>query len=89
MTRTKFDIKKFDGKNDFGLWQVRMKDMLEHQRLAASLEELPATIIVAYDNVIRKKAFNTLILCLGDWSYKRSSRRSNTTGIWKKLEIYT
>nr|GEZ90082.1 retrovirus-related Pol polyprotein from transposon TNT 1-94 [Tanacetum cinerariifolium] len=60
--------------------------MLEHQRLAASLEELPATIIVAYDNVIRKKAFNTLILCLGDWSYKRSSRRPNTAGIWKKLE---
>ncbi|GKC27156.1 hypothetical protein Tco_1034450 [Tanacetum coccineum] len=46
--------------NDFGLWQVRMKDMLEH------LEELPAATIVAYDNVIRKMAYSALILCLGD-----------------------
>ncbi|GJX18749.1 hypothetical protein Tco_0221426 [Tanacetum coccineum] len=50
MTGTKFDIKKFDRKNDFALWQVRMKALLEQQRLAAALEELPATIIAAYDN---------------------------------------
>nr|GEX41294.1 zinc finger, CCHC-type [Tanacetum cinerariifolium] len=29
------------------------------------MEELPATTIVAYDNVIWKKAYSTLILCLG------------------------
>ena len=52
MTGTKFDIEKFDGKNDFGLWQVRMKALLEQQGLAAALEELPAATIVAYDNVI-------------------------------------
>ncbi|GJV28085.1 zinc finger, CCHC-type containing protein [Tanacetum coccineum] len=31
MTGTKFDIEKFDGKNDFMLWQVRMKALLEQQ----------------------------------------------------------
>ncbi|GKB14200.1 hypothetical protein Tco_0848123 [Tanacetum coccineum] len=35
MTGTKFDIKKFDEKNDSGLWQVRMKALLEQQGLAA------------------------------------------------------
>ncbi|GJS47844.1 hypothetical protein Tco_0597965 [Tanacetum coccineum] len=35
MTGTKFDIEKFDGKNDFALWQVRMKAFLEQQGLAA------------------------------------------------------
>ncbi|GJW79770.1 hypothetical protein Tco_0143745, partial [Tanacetum coccineum] len=35
MTGTEFDIEKFDEKNDFGLWQVRMKALLEHQGLAA------------------------------------------------------
>ncbi|GKA43038.1 zinc finger, CCHC-type containing protein [Tanacetum coccineum] len=35
MTGTKSDIKKFDGKNDFTLWQVRMKALLEQQGLAA------------------------------------------------------
>ncbi|GJW61139.1 zinc finger, CCHC-type containing protein [Tanacetum coccineum] len=49
----KFDIEKFDGKNDFGLCQVRIKALLEQHGLAAAFEELPATTIVAYDNVIR------------------------------------
>ncbi|GJT21699.1 hypothetical protein Tco_0891636 [Tanacetum coccineum] len=35
MTGTEFDIEKFDGKNDFGLWQVRMKALLKQQGLAA------------------------------------------------------
>ncbi|GKC86819.1 hypothetical protein Tco_1147468 [Tanacetum coccineum] len=35
MTGTKFDIEKFDEKNDFALWQVRMKALLEQQGLAA------------------------------------------------------
>ncbi|GJQ89715.1 hypothetical protein Tco_0000854 [Tanacetum coccineum] len=61
MMGTKFDIKKFDEKNDFGLWQVWKKALLEQQGLAAAFEELPAATIVAYDNVIQKKAFCTLI----------------------------
>ncbi|GJT35276.1 hypothetical protein Tco_0925695 [Tanacetum coccineum] len=44
---TKFDIEKFDGKNDFGLWQVRMKALLEQLGLAAALEELHVATIVA------------------------------------------
>nr|GEW28182.1 retrovirus-related Pol polyprotein from transposon TNT 1-94 [Tanacetum cinerariifolium] len=66
MTGTKFDIEKFDGTNDFALWQVRMNPLLEQQGLSAALEELPATAIVSYDNVIRKKAYIALILFLGD-----------------------
>ncbi|GKC14042.1 hypothetical protein Tco_1010824, partial [Tanacetum coccineum] len=66
MMGTKFGIKKFDGNNDFALWQVRTKALIEHQGLAAALEGLPATTIVAYDNVIKIKAYSALILCLGD-----------------------
>ncbi|GJU74673.1 zinc finger, CCHC-type containing protein [Tanacetum coccineum] len=50
MMETKFDINKFYRKNDFGLWHVRMKALLEQQGLAVALEELPATMIVVYDN---------------------------------------
>ncbi|GKA17419.1 reverse transcriptase domain-containing protein [Tanacetum coccineum] len=35
MEGTKFDIEKFDGINNFGLWQVRMKALLEQQGLTA------------------------------------------------------
>ncbi|GKA70872.1 hypothetical protein Tco_0777011 [Tanacetum coccineum] len=66
MTGTKFDIEKFNETNDFALWQVRMTALLEQQGLAAALEELPATTIAAYDQDIQKKAYSTLILCLGD-----------------------
>ncbi|GKB35942.1 zinc finger, CCHC-type containing protein [Tanacetum coccineum] len=40
MTGTEFNIEKFDGNNDFGLWKERMKALLEQQGLAATLEEI-------------------------------------------------
>nr|GEU58077.1 hypothetical protein [Tanacetum cinerariifolium] len=46
MTGTKFDIKKFNGKNDFGLWKVRMKALLEQHGLAVALEKLLAATTV-------------------------------------------
>ncbi|GKE83994.1 hypothetical protein Tco_1557736 [Tanacetum coccineum] len=81
MTGTKSDINKFDGMNDFGLWQVKMKALLEQQRLATALEELPAATIVAYDNVIQKKAYSVLILCLGDRVLREITKETTTTGI--------
>nr|GEV30190.1 zinc finger, CCHC-type [Tanacetum cinerariifolium] len=44
---------------------VRIKALLEQPGLDEALEELPTATIVAYDNVIRKKAYSSLILCLG------------------------
>ncbi|GKF06869.1 hypothetical protein Tco_0037537 [Tanacetum coccineum] len=49
MTGTEFDIEKFDRKNDFRLWQVRMKALLEQQGLATGgdtlkLEDVLATL---------------------------------------------
>nr|GEW91508.1 zinc finger, CCHC-type [Tanacetum cinerariifolium] len=46
--------------------KVKIKSLLEQQGLAVALEELPVATIVAYDNVIQKKAFCVLISCLGD-----------------------
>ncbi|GJU84367.1 retrovirus-related pol polyprotein from transposon TNT 1-94 [Tanacetum coccineum] len=86
MTGTKFDIEKFDGKNDFALWQVRMKALLEQQGLAAVLEELPATTIAAYNNVIQKKSYSALILCLGDRVLREITKETTTAGIWKNLK---
>ncbi|GJT85310.1 hypothetical protein Tco_1067027 [Tanacetum coccineum] len=81
MTGTKFNIKKFDRKNDFGLWKVRIKALLKKQGLATTLEELPAPTIVAYDKVIRKKAYITLILCLGDRVLREITKEMTAAGI--------
>ncbi|KAD4178102.1 hypothetical protein E3N88_26693 [Mikania micrantha] len=37
MVSTKFEIEKFDGKNDFSLWRVKMRALLVHQGLAEAL----------------------------------------------------
>ncbi|GKE44332.1 zinc finger, CCHC-type containing protein [Tanacetum coccineum] len=39
---TRFDIEKFDGKNDFGLWQIKMRALMVQQGCDAALETLPA-----------------------------------------------
>ncbi|GJS86841.1 zinc finger, CCHC-type containing protein [Tanacetum coccineum] len=85
MTETKFDIEKFDGKNDFALWQVRMKALLEEHGLAAALKELPAATIAAYDNVIQKKAYSALILCLDDREDDRSKRVMVVKGLYVRV----
>ncbi|GKF04732.1 hypothetical protein Tco_0035400, partial [Tanacetum coccineum] len=86
MTGTKFEIDKFNGKNDYGLWQVRMKALLEQQGLVAALEVLPVATIMEYDNLIQKKAYNTLILCLGDRVLWEITKDTTAAKILKKLE---
>lgn len=38
-TRGKFEIEKFDGKGDFGLWKFKMLAQLEIQGLLSALKE--------------------------------------------------
>ncbi|GKG50439.1 hypothetical protein Tco_0521539, partial [Tanacetum coccineum] len=49
--------------------------------LAAALEELPATTIVVYNNVIQKKAYNALILYLGDRVLQEITKETTVAGI--------
>ncbi|GKC36843.1 zinc finger, CCHC-type containing protein [Tanacetum coccineum] len=63
---TRFDIEKFDGKNDFGLWQIKMRALMVQQGCDAALETLPADIGTGEKATLMKKAYNTLILCVGD-----------------------
>ncbi|GKD48492.1 zinc finger, CCHC-type containing protein, partial [Tanacetum coccineum] len=53
--------------------------------LVVALEELPAATIVAYDNVIQRKAYNALILYLGDRVLREIAKETTVVGIWKKL----
>ncbi|GJS07958.1 hypothetical protein Tco_0364754 [Tanacetum coccineum] len=63
---TRFDIKKFDGKNDFGLWQIKMRALMVQQGCDAALETLPVDMEAGEKAALMKKACSTLILCLGD-----------------------
>ena len=39
VTNTKFDVEKFDGTNNFGMWQYEVQDVLFQQELDVALEE--------------------------------------------------
>nr|GFB21472.1 retrovirus-related Pol polyprotein from transposon TNT 1-94 [Tanacetum cinerariifolium] len=63
---TRFDIEKFDGKNDFGLWKIKMCALMVQEGCDAALETLPVVMEVGEKAALMKKAYNTLILYLGD-----------------------
>ncbi|GJS21006.1 zinc finger, CCHC-type containing protein, partial [Tanacetum coccineum] len=82
---TRFDIKKFDGKNDFGLWQIKMRALMIQQECDAALETLPADMEAGENIALMKKTYSTLILCLEDWVLREVTKEITTAGIWMKL----
>ncbi|GJT91508.1 retrovirus-related pol polyprotein from transposon TNT 1-94 [Tanacetum coccineum] len=82
---TRFDIEKFDGKNDFGLWQIKMCALMVDQGCDAALETLPTDIKVGEKTALMKKAYSTLILCLGDRVLREVTKETTALGIWTKF----
>jgi len=86
---TRYDIEKFDGQNDFGLWKMKMRALLGNLELEEALEgetKMLATYSVEKKKEIGKKAFNTLILSLGDTVLREVSKMKTTVELWLKLE---
>ncbi|GJR61334.1 ribonuclease H-like domain-containing protein [Tanacetum coccineum] len=82
---TRFDIEKFDEKNDFGLWQIKMRALMVQLGCDAALEALPADMEAGEKAALMKKAYSTLILCLGDRVLREVTKETSTAGIWTKL----
>ncbi|GKA53721.1 zinc finger, CCHC-type containing protein [Tanacetum coccineum] len=55
---TRFDIEKFDGKNDFGLWQIKMRALMVQQGCDAALETLPVDMEACKKAALMKKAYS-------------------------------
>ncbi|KAL8522551.1 hypothetical protein ACS0TY_012634 [Phlomoides rotata] len=89
MSSMKLDVEKFTGKNDFGLWKVKMKALLVHHGLASALktdgsEESSAT--AAKKAEINEKAHSAIILCLGDKPLREVCKEKTVIDVWRKLE---
>ncbi|GJW62183.1 hypothetical protein Tco_0111518 [Tanacetum coccineum] len=56
---TRFDIKIFDRKNDFGLWKIKMHDLMVQQGCDVALETLPAHFKAGKKAALIKKAYST------------------------------
>ncbi|GKC06572.1 hypothetical protein Tco_0998182 [Tanacetum coccineum] len=82
---TRFDIEKFDGKNDFGLWQIKMHALMVQLGCDAALETLPADMEAGEKAALMKKAYSCLILSLGDRVLWEVTKETTAAGIWTKL----
>ncbi|GJW07711.1 retrotransposon protein, putative, ty1-copia subclass [Tanacetum coccineum] len=85
----KFDIKKFDGSNDFGLWRVKMRCLLIQHGWEAALDPFPETMTnadktTALKTDVYKKAHSALLLCLDNKVLREVNKESFAAGVWLK-----
>ena len=69
MSTIKLDMEKFDRSVDFGLWQVKMKDILIQngvQKAIEGVDKMPEGIFGARWEEIDSKALSTIQLCLSN-----------------------
>ncbi|GJW02661.1 retrotransposon protein, putative, ty1-copia subclass [Tanacetum coccineum] len=86
MTEAKFDIEKFDGTGDFGLWRIKMRALLIQHGCEAALEVLPADMEAQTKTELNKKAHSAVILCLGNKVLREVIGETTAAGVWSKLE---
>ncbi|GJV18496.1 retrotransposon protein, putative, ty1-copia subclass [Tanacetum coccineum] len=86
MTRAKFDIEKFDGTGDFGLWRIKMCALLIKHGCEAALEVLPTDMEAQAKAELNKKAYSAMILCLGNKVLREVIGETTAVGVWTKLE---
>jgi hypothetical protein len=86
---TKFDIEKFDGRNNFNLWRVRMKALLVQQGQSKALkgkEALSKLLKEEDKEEIMEKAHSAIQLCLSNEVLHKVVKEDTTSKLWLKLE---
>ena len=89
MSSTKYEVERFTGQNDFGLWRVKMRALLVHQGLDDALKGdkgLPSTMSEKEKKEIMEKAHSVIVLSLGDKVLRKVSKEKTVAAIWSKLE---
>jgi len=86
---SKWDIEKFTGDNDFGLWKVKMVAVLIQQKCEKALKgegALPLTMSRAEKNEMVDKARSVIVLCLENKVSREVAKEPTATSIWSKFE---
>ena len=86
---SKWDIEKFTGDNDFGLWKVKMEAVLIQQKCEKALKgegSLPVTMSRAEKTEMVDKARSAIVLCLGDKVLREVAKEPTAASMWAKLE---
>nr|GEV22883.1 retrovirus-related Pol polyprotein from transposon TNT 1-94 [Tanacetum cinerariifolium] len=86
ITRAKFDIEKFDGTGDFGLWRVKMRALLIQHGCEVALNVLPTDMEAQIKAELNKKAHSAMILCLDNKVLREVTGETTAVGVWSKLK---
>ena len=91
MDIAKYDMEKVNGKNDFGLWRLKMRALLVQQELEDALREISKLSYTLTDKEkkdIMDKAHIAIILSLNDKVVQKVSKETTIAGVWVKLETF-
>lgn len=75
---TKFEAEKFNIRNEFEFWRVKMKALLVQQGLEDTLEAKPRTMTIEEEKKLKSlqnKANRAIVLCLGDKVLRKEGDR--------------
>ena len=85
----KFDIEKFNGGGNFGLWEIKMKAILIQQMceeaLKGEVKMSPSLTQVEKKNMI-DRARSAIVLCLGYKALREVAKERIAVGVWTRLE---
>ncbi|MCI55508.1 glutamate receptor 3.6, partial [Trifolium medium] len=86
---SKWDIEKFTGSNDFGLWKVKVGAILIQQKCVEALKgdaHMPANLSTEEKTEMNDKALSAIILCLGDKVLREVAKETSVVAMWTKLD---
>jgi len=86
---SKWDIEKFTGDNDFGLWKVKMEAVLIQQKFEKTLKgegALPVTKSQVEKTEMVDKASSAIVLCLGNKILRDIVKEPTAASMWSKFE---
>ena len=87
MSTSKFEVERFDGKNDFSLWRSKMMAHLGNLGYEEALKkESEISIKLENKEDVLKKAKNTIILSLSDQVLRKVVKEKTAYEMSNKLE---
>ncbi|KAG8486258.1 hypothetical protein CXB51_019637 [Gossypium anomalum] len=86
VTNAKFEVEKFDGTNNFGMWQCEILDILYQQELDIALEEKLDKMDDKEWAKINRQACGTIRLCLAKEQKYSVMRETSAKKLWDTLE---
>jgi hypothetical protein len=79
-------VEKFDGKNNFGMWQCKVKDVLGQQEFDATLEAKPREMSEADWRKLNRQACGTIRLYLVKDEKYFFMKETMARELWNKLK---